>query len=66
MNFNEMYRVMVKKNGRFVGTGRTSAGQITTETNVIHQSFYTKKDAEKLKHSLENAGFKVKLKKGSK
>lgn len=66
MNFNEMYRVMIKQNGRFVGTGQTSAGDITTENNIIHQSFYTIESAEKLKTSLEEAGFEVKLKKGNK
>ena len=66
MNFSEMYRVMVKQNGRFIGTGQTTSGDITTEPNIIHQSFYMEDDAEKLKRSLEEAGFEVKLKKGGK
>lgn len=66
MKFNEMYRVMVKQNGRFIGTGQTPSGEITTEVNVINQSFYTEENANKLKKSLEDAGFEVKLKKGSK
>jgi len=66
MNFNEMYRVMVKQNGRLVGTGQASNGDVTTETNIIYQSFYTEENANKLKESLEKAGFEVKLKKGSK
>ena len=61
-----MYRVMVKQNGRFVGTGQASNGNVTTETNIIYQSFYTEENANKLKESLEKAGFEVKLKKGSK
>lgn len=66
MNFNEMYRVMVKQGQKFVGTGQTNDGAITLEPNIIHQSFYTKENADKLKNSLEQNGFEVKLKKGSK
>lgn len=66
MNFNEMFRVMVKQGQKFVGTGRTGDGGVTLEPNVIHQTFYMKEDADKLKASLENDGFEVKLKKGSK
>lgn len=64
MNFNEMYRVMVKQGQRFVGTGKTSDGGITLEHNIIHQTFYTKGDANKLKDSLEKTDFEVKLQKG--
>lgn len=65
MDFNEMYRVLVKQNGRFVGTGQTKSGDITIEPNVINQSFYTLENAEKLKKALEDVGNEVKLKKGS-
>lgn len=64
--FNEMYRVMIKQGQKFVGTGQTNDGAITLEPNIIHQAFYTKENADKLKKSLEENGFEVKLKKGNK
>ena len=66
MNFNEMYRVMVKRNSRFIGTGRTDAGEITFEDNIIHQTFYSHENAKRVKRILEEAGYEVKLKKGGK
>lgn len=66
--FNELYKVMVKGKGkkRFVGTGRTVDGEITIETNVIHQAFYSKEDAIKLSQELEReTDFTTKIERGN-
>lgn len=65
--FNNLYRVMVKGNGKnnFQGTGQTKDGEITIESNVINQMFYTEKDANILAESLIDAGFETKIVQGS-
>lgn len=64
MNFSDMYRVMVRLEGKknFQGTG-SSDGYITVESNKIYQSFYTKENAEKLAESMRKDGFEVKVQK---
>lgn len=64
MNFSDMYRVMVKMDGKknFQGTG-TSDGNITVESNKIYHAFYSKENAEKLAESMRKDGFEVKVQK---
>lgn len=66
MDFEKMYRVMVKYEGSFQGTGQTEDGEVTVEGNVINQLFYTHDKALKLKGILEDDGFEVILRRGGK
>lgn len=66
MNFDEMYRVLIKREGKFVGTGSTKDGQLTAEGNLINQNFYAYEKALEIKSILEKDGFEVKVSKGGK
>lgn len=59
-----MYRVMIKHEEVWIGTGKDEDEDITAESNVVNHLFYTFENATKLKVILNRNGFEVKLVKG--